>query len=199
MSPERVLVVPSELFDRLGRFQGFVPDAERYLADFFAPGVARFLERDKAEEDPSFKQIIPYVILRCGGEVFAYTRGKSQGESRLHAKRSIGIGGHVDESDADGAASRAAYDGAVLRELGEEVAIAADGSLRCIGLINDDATPVGQVHLGVVHLYDLDRPRVDAREDGIAESGFIPIAQLAEERDRLESWSRLVADAVLLG
>lgn len=199
MSTERVLVVPSDLFDRLGRFQGFHADADRYLADFFAPGIPRFLERNLAENDPSFKQIIPYVILRCGDEVFAYTRGKSQGEARLHAKRSIGIGGHVDESDADGSATRAAYDSAVLRELDEEVSIAADGALRCVGLINDDATPVGEVHLGVVHVYELDQPKVDAREDGIAEAGFIPIRQLIEERDRLESWSRLVADAILLG
>ena len=48
--------------------------------------------------------------------------------------------------------------------------------MRLVGLINDDSTPVGSVHLGVVHVLELERPEVRPREDGLAEAEFVPIA-----------------------
>src|SRR5438270_1388174 len=81
---ERVLVVPGAELDRLGRFQGFSGEAERYLRALLVPGLAGFRPRSEVEDDPGFKQIIPYVVFRCGDSVFCYTRGKSQGEARLH-------------------------------------------------------------------------------------------------------------------
>ena len=105
--------------------------------------------------------------------MFCYTRGKSQGEARLHRLRSLGVGGHVAEADADGRATLDAYEMALSRELDEEVEIQSDGAIRRVGLINDDSNPVGQVHLGVVHLYELERPAVAPREDGLAEAEFV--------------------------
>lgn len=192
-----ILVVPAAELDRLGRFQGFSPEAERYLAVLLEPPHAQFHPRYLMEEDRSFKQIIPYVIFRHAGAVFCYTRGSSQGESRLHALRSLGVGGHVDAADADGRATRAAYEIALRRELEEEVVIDSPGTMRLVGLINDDATPVGQVHLGVVHVYDLERPAVTPREEGLAEAGFVPLAELWEQRERFESWSRLCIEGLL--
>src|SRR6476469_2162457 len=119
VTPVRILVTPASVLDRLGRFQGFEPQADRYLTELLAAGVARFLPRPEMEEDPSYKQIIPYVIFRSGDRIFRYTRGKTQGEARLHAKRSIGVGGHVDEPDADGRATLDAYEVALRRELDE--------------------------------------------------------------------------------
>src|SRR5262249_56256703 len=113
--------------------------------------LAQFRPRSEVEDDPSLKQIIPYVIFRSGDAVFCYTRGKSQGETRLHRLRSIGVGGHVSESDADGRATLDAYAMATHREPDQEVEVDSDGTMRRVGLINDDSTPVGQVHLGVVH------------------------------------------------
>ncbi len=172
----RVLVVPARELDLLGRFQGFFPDADRYLNVLLSPGMGEFRPRSEVEDDPSFKQIIPYVIFRCGDLVFRYTRGKAQGEARLHQKMSIGVGGHVDESDADGIATVDAYEMALRRELDEEVLVESPGVIRRVGLINDDSSPVGRVHLGVVHLYELERPEVSAREEGLAEAGFTTIA-----------------------
>src|SRR5689334_6117012 len=146
---ERVLVVPAAEFDRLGRFQGFCGDAERYLGRLLTPELAQFRPRSEVEDDPGLKQIIPYVIFRSGDRVFCYTRGKSQGEVRLHRLRSLGVGGHVAEADADGRATREAYETALRREIDEEVDIQTDGWIRCVGLINDDSNPVGRVHLGV--------------------------------------------------
>ena len=100
---ERVLIVPSSELDRLGRFQGFSPEAERYLSSLLVPELMDYRPRSQVEDDPSLKQIIPYVVFRCAESVFCYTRGKSQGEARLHRLRSLGVGGHVSEDDAQGA------------------------------------------------------------------------------------------------
>jgi predicted NUDIX family phosphoesterase len=194
---ERVLVVPAAEFDRLGRFQGFCGEAERYLNGLLIPELARFRPRSEVEDDPGFKQIIPYVVFRAGDEVFCYTRGKSQGEARLHRKRSLGVGGHVAEGDADGRASLEAYEMALRRELDEEVEIRSEGIIRRVGLINDDSNPVGRVHLGVVHLYDLRQPAVIPREDGLAEAEFLPLDRVRALRGQFETWSQICIDALL--
>lgn len=195
---ERVLVVPAAELDRLGRFQGFSDEAERYLGALLVPELAHFQPRSEVEDDPSLKQIIPYVVFRCGDSVFCYTRGKSQGEARLHRLRSLGVGGHVAEGDAEGRATLEAYEMALRRELDEEVAVGSDGRIRRVGLINDDSTPVGQVHLGVVHVYELERPDVIPREAGLAEPEFVPVASLAGQLAQFETWSQICLRAFLL-
>jgi predicted NUDIX family phosphoesterase len=196
---ERVLVVPGAELDRLGRFQGFSPDAERYLGALLVPALMEYRPRSEVEEDPGFKQIIPYVVFRCGPEVFCYTRGRTQGEARLHRLRSLGVGGHVSEADAGGGKSLEAYEAAMRRELAEEVSVGSAGRIRRVGLINDDATPVGRVHLGVVHLFELDRPEVAPREEGLAEAQFLPIEAIDARRGEFETWSQICIDSFLRG
>jgi len=196
-SSERVLVVPGSELDRLGRFQGFHPEADRYLGALLVPELMQYRPRSEVEDDPSFKQIIPYVVLRSGAAVFCYKRGTTQGEARLHRLRSLGVAGHVAESDADGQRGYSAYETAMKRELDEEVAIDSPGQMRLVGLINDDSTPVGSVHLGVVHLLELERPSVRPREDGIAEPEFVSLADLDQIAGEFETWSQICIDAFL--
>ena len=196
---ERVLIVPAAELDALGRFQGFCPDADRYLAHLLAPGLGSFRPRREVEDDPQFKQLIPYVVFRSGDQVFTYARGKAGTEARLRALRSLGVGGHVAEEDAEGRATLEAYEAALHRELAEEVTLGAPGLLTTVGLINDDSNPVGQVHLGVVHLYDLDQPLVESREAALADAHFLSITDLIAHRDQFETWSQIVIDAVLNG
>src|SRR5262249_5381996 len=153
-------------------FQGFSAEADRYLKHLLVPEYAQFRPRSEVEDDPGFKQIIPYVVFRCGEAGFCYTRGTSQGEARLPSLGSLGVGGHVAEADADGARTLEAYELALRRELDEEVVVKSEGTIHRVGLINDDSTPVGQVHLGVVHLYELEQARVAPREHGLADAGF---------------------------
>jgi predicted NUDIX family phosphoesterase len=188
---ERVLVVPSSEFDALGRFQGFSPEVDRYLNALLAPGLASFRARFEVEDDPSFKQIIPYVVFRSGPLVFTYVRGQSGGESRLRRLRSLGVGGHVAEADAEGRGTVEAYEMALLRELEEEVDLRSPGRISRLGLINDDSNPVGLVHLGVVHLYELDRPDLAPKEDALADPEFLPIADLEARRGEFETWSQI--------
>ena len=194
---ERVLVVPSAELDRLGRFQGFSAEAERYISALLVPELMQYRPRSEVEDDPSYKQIIPYVVFRSADAVFCYTRGKTQGEARLHRLRSLGVGGHVSEDDADGRKSLDAYESAMRRELDEEVEVASPGRIRRVGLINDDSTPVGQVDLGVVHLYELEHPHVSAREEGLAEAGFLPLSNVLTIQHEFETWSQICIASIL--
>ncbi len=197
---ERVLVVPTPLFHHLGHFQGFSGDAQRYLATLLDPQNTSYMARGEAETDPTFKQLIPYCIFRhrdSFGQVllFQYTRGRGQGEGRLHSKRSIGIGGHISAEDHTSDAE-VPYQQGMQRELDEEVSINCAFTQRCVGLINDDENEVGRVHLGVVHLFDLQRPSVEPREPDIAQSGFVPVEQLLSDSAGLETWSQICLQAL---
>jgi len=99
MAEEMVLVLPTQLLNKLGDFQGIQLDAGRYIASILDGGQTRFLPRSQAEENPEFKQIIPYVLIRKGGRWLHYIRGKGSGEKRLVAKGSIGVGGHINPED----------------------------------------------------------------------------------------------------
>lgn len=194
---EQVLVVPAELLRTLGYFEGFLAeDIERYRAELLSPEHTRFLPRGEMETDPRYKQLIPYVILRHrdaerGVRIFHYTRGSGQGEQRLHRKRSIGIGGHISAIDQEAASDLDLYQEGMRRELEEEVRIDSAYRERCVGLINDDATDVGRVHLGVVHVFDLETPQVAAREVDIADAGFERLDTLLAEIEQFESWSQI--------
>lgn len=194
-SVEHVLVVPTPLFHSLGHFQGFRPDAGRYLEVLLEPSAVSYRPRHEVEEDPGFKQLIPYCIFRHAGRVFHYTRGKLQGEGRLRSKRSVGIGGHISADDPG--SGIAVYREAMQREISEEVFVEADFRERCLGLINDDETEVGRVHLGIVHVFELEAPKVRPREESIIQAGFAPPSELARDRDQFETWSQICLDQLL--
>lgn len=190
---EQVMVVPTELFHSLGHFQGFCIDPDKYLDVLLDPANTAYLPRGEMEEDPSYKQLIPYVIIQHCDEdgavhVFQYERGAGQGESRLHAKRSVGIGGHISTLDLGDASP---YDEGMRRELDEEVIIDTEYDAFCVGMINDDENEVGKVHLGIVHLFNASKPNVLARESDIINAGFLPATQLIDEIDQFETWSQI--------
>jgi len=224
---EQVLVVPASLLDELGRFQGFCDDVKRYLPVLLGSGQTDYRLRGEMEQDPHFKQLIPYVVFRHRGEdgvwrVFHYTRGSGQGEQRLHAKKSVGVGGHISLEDNQ---QPDAYLAGMQRELLEEVSfggelsdvflggvtsvedlsLESDGTLRQklvaggmtgqpIGLINDDSNAVGQVHLGVVHIVDLQEPWVRAREKDLLDAGFTGPDGIRAEWERFETWSQIALE-----
>jgi predicted NUDIX family phosphoesterase len=201
-SEENILVVKRSLFDQLGSFQGLNFQPEKYLDAILSRGNNFFLSRAKAETDPTHKQIIPYAIIACGSEVLYYVRGKKAGEERLIAKGSIGIGGHLNDSDESLFAwDEAAYRAGVEREVNEEIKIKAAFEDRIVALLNDDSTDVGRVHLGIVHVFKLAEPRVAKREAMITNLGFVSPGELRTRRDSLETWSQLCVDALddLLG
>ncbi|MDR1384681.1 MAG: phosphoesterase [Planctomycetaceae bacterium] len=204
VSDEKVLVVPTSLFQTLGYFQGFNKDVARYFPTLITAENMSFRPRVDAENDPSFKQLIPYMIFSYTNAtdgkmfVFQYVRGKGMGEKRLHNKRSVGIGGHISLVDlAEGQTQgNDLYQRGMLRELEEEVDLRSPYTQQCVGLINDDETEVGRVHLGIVHHFRLERPDLTSRETDLIESGFLPIETLLDDLNGFETWSSISLKAL---
>src|SRR5213596_497352 len=199
MSPpnENVLVVRRSLFDQLGSFQGLNFEPQKYLDAFLSRGNNFFLPRSEAEINPAYKQIIPYALIAFENAMAYYVRGKKAGEQRLVAKGSIGIGGHMNETDESlFALDEAAYRAGVEREVNEEIKIESPYDDRIVALLNDDTTEVGRVHLGIIHVFKLAEPKVQKREAMITELTFLPREELLARRETMETWSQICLDSL---
>src|ERR1700741_988664 len=140
VTEENVLVVRRSLFDELGAFDGLNFEPQKYLDAFLSRGNNFFLPRPEAEINPAYKQIIPYALIAFEDKLAYYVRGKKAGEQRLVAKGSIGIGGHMNESDESlFAMDEAAYRAGVEREVGEEISIETKFEDQIVALLNDDS------------------------------------------------------------
>ena len=194
---ENILVVRRSLFDELGSFHGLNFEPEKYLSALLSRGNNFFLPRAQAETDPTHKQIIPYALIVHGDSVLHYVRGKKAGEQRLVAKGSIGIGGHMNDTDESLFAwDEHAYRAGVEREVNEEIKIDSPFEDRIVALLNDDTTEVGRVHLGIVHVFRLAEPKVQKREAMITNLSFLDPRELAARRENLETWSQLCVDSL---
>lgn len=193
---EQILVVTRSLFDSLGDFQGINTNVDTYLSSLLNPENNFFMDRAAAEDDPTHKQLIPYAIFRHNGKFLNYMRSKSGGEARLHAKRSLGIGGHINPVDTrEDHLGHDTYMAGVEREIDEELNIEGGYTQKVVAILNDDSNEVGKVHLGVVHVFDLETDAVTSNEDAIADLKFSTIEELqGDMRDSLESWSQFCAD-----
>ncbi len=198
---ERVLAVRAETLFAPGRFQGCRPGGRAWLEILLEPSHWHYPRRAEAEDDPTWKQVIPYVLLEHEGELLAYQRGRGGGEARLAELHSIGWGGHIAAEDATIFTPHgpSAYAEAVRRELREELIFEPEivASDRIAGLINDDSLPVGRVHIGVVHIWKLRGREVRKREKQIVAPRWHRLDELRapELRDKLESWSRFCVEA----
>jgi len=188
---EMVMVVPTcELRPYLGQ-QGL----NRGLDDALLQLIENrhlFLPRADVEEDPSYRQLIPYVTLCRPGEVFVMQRLKRGMEKRLHGLLSLGAGGHIDLADENG--------GDVLlrglrRELHEELRIERPGALTPVGIIHDNSNAVGRVHLGL--FFTLSAEDAAVRETEKLEGSWVARSRLPALEDRMENWSRIVLPALL--
>jgi predicted NUDIX family phosphoesterase len=194
---ENILVIKRSLFDELGTFQGLSFETEKYLSVILSRGNNFFLPRAQAEKDPTHKQIIPYTLLAFEDKVLYYVRGKEAGEQRLVAKGSIGIGGHLNDSDAGlFNLDEEHYNRVVEREVHEEIHLLAKFENRIAAFLNDDTTEVGRVHLGIVHVFKLAQPKVAKRERMITKLAFLGKAELFGRRETMETWSQICLDSL---
>lgn len=148
-----------------------------------------FVPRADAEVEPKWRQIIPYVVVVHGDEVFTLRRLRKQTEARLHDKVSIGIGGHINPGH-DVLAG-------LHRELDEEIAIDDRYELDFAGILNDESTEVSRVHLGAVYVLRASSANVRVRETEKMTGSFVARRELAGLRDAMETWSQVVYDALL--
>jgi predicted NUDIX family phosphoesterase len=186
---ERVLCFERNLLDELGSFQGINLEVEKYLPVITEKAKLVYLNRSEAEQDKRYKQLIPYVLLLCGGKILRYRRGKGGQETRLHGLYSVGVGGHISDEDRGLFSAGVGYEEGMRRELIEEVEV---GQLDApaVGVINDDSTEVGQVHFGVVHVMHVPDESVAGRRSGIVAPEFVPVPQVVADTSAYESWSR---------
>lgn len=198
VSTEQVMVVKTQLFHDCGYFQGFCAETEKYLETLLEPVNTQYLPRGDMEDDPSFKQLIPYCIFQfvddaTENHIFQYTRGNGGGEARLRAKKSVGIGGHISTLDAHDASP---YHLGMQRELEEEIVIDTEFTQSLVGLINDDENEVGKVHLGIVHLFVVQKPQISANEADISDAGFLPVSEIMADLDTYETWSKICLESL---
>lgn len=169
------------------------------LQNIFEARYAFFDDRETVETDPNKKQFIPYCVLRVGDKILRYTRGSKGGENRLHAKKSIGFGGHINPIDQlQEYPSFQTYLEAVKRELEEEVGLKLENVPHPVCLINDDTNAVGQVHLGFVHVLNISQGEAQSAEDAIESLEEITLQTLKDESEGLETWSQLIVQNGIL-
>ena len=171
----------------------------RGIRDESADGVldliateAEYRPRAEAELDPSWKQVIPYLLMRDRGRLFLMQRSKAGGDDRLHDRWSIGIGGHLNPEDGG-------VEGGLLREFHEEMVADWEPEPRLLGLLNDDDVLVGQVHLGVVFEAEADGRPLAIRETHKLSGEFVALEDVVAVYDRMETWSQLLYDHVTGG
>jgi predicted NUDIX family phosphoesterase len=191
VTDELVLVVPTAaVIAQLGAgetWTGIRPTGEADLAALIRRDGA-FRPRSAMEADPAWKQVIPYPVLRDGDAWYLMRRTKAGSDARLHDRFSIGVGGHVNPEDGglDGDLGTA-----LRREWHEELVVDFVPEFRFVGLLNDDTTSVGQVHLGLVYEGDAAGRPVAIRETDKLSGQFASAAEVAAVSDRLETWSRI--------
>jgi predicted NUDIX family phosphoesterase len=211
---EFVLVVPRRDLFRDCYPQGLVLFGERgqglHGADFEerVRQHGYFVEREHAEHDPELKQVIPYTLVVRSGQVLLLRRLARGGETRLHDKLSIGVGGHINPQDAEqptnqptnqsrrSGHSAGALEAGTRRELEEELHIESDVTIQRVGIINDDSNPVGAVHVGLVQVVQV-RGDVRVREDEVLEGSFVAPAKLRRlqgDEANFETWSAMLID-----
>ena len=192
---EQVLVLPRDRVPGGCDFAGVRAAEGAALAELLDAVQAHgtFMDRPLAEESPDYKQLIPYVVVRDGGRTFLMQRTDAGGDPRLHGKASIGVGGHLNPVD-EGADPLFA---GLRREWSEELITDWEPEFRLVGLLNDDSNPVGSVHLGVVFTIEAAGRPVDVRERDKLRGQFVAASEVRSAWDRLETWSRLVAEYLL--
>ncbi len=182
---ELVLVVPRDALMGDPGWTGVRPAVGEFEVIVARDG--RFLPRAAMERDRSWKQVIPYLVLRDGARYFLMRRTRAGGDERLHERWSIGVGGHLNPGDVNLA-------GGLRREWAEEIRADFEPDFRLIGLLNDDTTDVGSVHVGAVYVADAAGRPVEIRETDKLSGSFAEPAGVAAVRERLETWSALVFD-----
>jgi predicted NUDIX family phosphoesterase len=210
---ESVFAFPTDEFWKLLTYkrQGLIKGNSEILKRIVQNGL--FLRRSELEEDPSFKQIIPYAIIsnkepeprtwrdklrgvRQSQSFYLFRRTSSQTEKRLQNKFSLGVGGHMNPDDSMKSKEQYLID-ELKRELFEEVKL-LNGCLiediEFIGFINDDTIPVGRVHIGLLYNIHVSNKEVYINETDKMTADWIDKPNLAEFYEGMETWTKITFD-----
>lgn len=192
---ERILAVRAELVTSMNIPEGislYSPSTMNEYIKHLGEGLI-IEDRDLLEGNPTYRQIIPYVLLSYQGVYFSAVRTKAGGDSRLHGKRILGFGGHANwmETLSNSLASQLQIN--ALRELEEELVIKDSIDIVFSGFINNLSTPVDKDHIGIYIRAELNSPMVYINETSVlVDSGFLTKESIQVDYDSLENWSKLV-------
>ena len=190
VATEQVLVVRREDIFPDGAWHGFVTENldrhQRVIRENHD-----FKPRLEVEDDPTYQQIIPYVVFRHGERYFLTHRLRASSERRLRKQYSLGVGGHINPGDLG--AGDPILDG-LKREWEEEVVYGGKFEARLLGFLNEDSSPVSKVHLGVVFLVDGDSPNIQIRETDKLAGELLTLEEMRIYYLAMESWSQIVYD-----
>jgi predicted NUDIX family phosphoesterase len=210
---ELVFAFPTDEFWKLVTYKkkGLIKENGEVLKRIVRDGL--FLRRSELEEDPSYKQLIPYAIIsnkepepriwrdkllgvQQSQSFYLFRRTSGQTEKRLHNKFSLGVGGHINPDYSVESKEQYLID-ELKRELFEEV-ILLNGCLiediEFIGFINDDTIPVGRVHIGLLYDIHVSNKEVYINETNKMTAEWIDKSGLAEFYDRMETWTKISYD-----
>lgn len=190
MKSEQVLCVRRDDIFPDGAWHGFVTENlerhQRVIRENY-----QFKPRAEVEDDPTFQQIIPYVVFRHDDRYLLTHRLRASSEKRLRKQFSLGVGGHINPGDLDG--GDPILDG-LKREWAEEVIYHGRFEARLLGFLNEESSPVSKVHLGVVFLVDGDSPDIQIRETDKLAGELLTLDEMRIHFLEMESWSQLVYD-----
>ncbi len=191
---EKILVIPREkLFENIF-FEGF----EREKITYYLERIKKysiFMKRFSVENDPNYKQIIPYLIIKFKNKYFMFQRFPVGVEDRLFYKYSVGIGGHINEKDVK--KNKDLINSGLEREFGEELIYNKKLNYKIVGLINDDFDEVGKVHFGIVYLIEIETPEIRVRENSKMEGRLVGKEDLLKYKYKMERWSQILIDNLL--
>lgn len=200
MNKEHTLAVPTiELWKQLKYIENgvFLAIDENIIEQILSHG--EFKPRNILEEDPYYKQIIPYAVICCDSDVYLFRRTKKQTETRLHNLYSLGVGGHMNPFGRDINVAYMRHE--LTRELNEEVIIHKGcniNDITPIGFINDDTNDVGKVHLGILYHINLSNKLIEINEKDKMTGQWIKKSELRKYYEKMESWSKLYVDLMKL-
>jgi len=193
---ELVFAFPTDEFWKLMTYKkkGLIKGNREVLKKIAQKGL--FLRRSELEEDPTFKQIIPYAIISNKGSYYLIKRTSKQTEKRLHNSFSLGVGGHMNPNDSMELREQYLID-ELKRELFEEVKL-LNGCLiediEFIGFINDDTISVGRVHVGLLYNIHVSNKEVYINETDKMTADWIDKPNLAEFYEGMETWTKITFD-----
>lgn len=188
---EQVLAIPEKIFDEAGRFNGF----KKFDNNFYNRLLAniRYIARDDAEKDDSWKQLIPYVTVRSGNDWLVMQRLPRSGEKRLHHAYTFGVGGHINPGDSTSEIEGDdVIERGMIRELNEEIWLDDLGAVHPVGFIYDESQEVSRHHLGIVYAAVAGSKAVKALEPEKLKPFFVPQEDLHKYIDGKENWAEIV-------
>ncbi|TSC74907.1 MAG: NUDIX hydrolase [Parcubacteria group bacterium Gr01-1014_30] len=184
------MVVNRELIFKDGRWQGLKTENLDYYLDLIRNNF-QFRKRGEVEKDPSWQQIIPYILFNFKDEYFLYRYLKKASERRLKDDWLLGIGGHINPVDLK--RDQDILDAGAWREWQEEIVY--NGNLlekKLIGILNDDRREVEAVHLGLVYLFKGDSHDIFVREKDVLKGEMVKLQDLEKRLENIGGWAQIV-------